>query len=96
MNLNLQHDLVNINGGVNIDPHHLDITECSTQLRHSLLALKTPTDQEEVDGGVGVVPGRALQTAELQGGEVRPSTSLHQPQTVLCRDLLYKPISQAT
>ena len=59
----------------------LDIGESSGELPQPGLTVQVGGDEEEVDGGVGVVPGGTLQAAELQGTEVGPPTGLHQPDT---------------
>ena len=63
----------------------LDIEESSGEPGQPQLAVQVAGDEEEVDRGVGVVAGSALQGAELQGKEVGPATGLHQPDSLLVR-----------
>ena len=68
-------------------PPHLDVGEGPGEVVDSLLTVEVWTDQQEVDGGVGVVEGSALQAAQLQGTQVRLA-GLHQPDDLLLGDLL--------
>ena len=63
----------------------LDIVESRGEAGQPQLAVEVAAHHEEVDGGVGMVAGRALQAAELQGEEVGPATGLHQPDPLLAR-----------
>ena len=71
---------------VQVEVSDPDIAKFIGEFCQPRMTIKVSGCEEEVDGVVGVVPGRALQTAELQRTEVGPTTRLHQPYNIM--DLL--------
>ena len=67
---------------------HLDVVQGTAQLPQPGLAVQVAGDQEEVDGGVGVMSGHTLQAAQLQRAE-HTVPGLRQPDAVLIRGLLW-------
>ena len=68
---------------VQVEVSDPDIAKFIGEFCQPRMTIKVSGCEEEVDGVVRVVPGRALQTAELQRTEVGPTTRLHQPYNIL-------------